>query len=143
MKKIIPLLIMALTCSTACINAGTPHKHPQTARLTQQERDKIWHEIHACVHFSENHLRKAHAAANRITDCEIREMIKNAIQGALFGFATSGNGYFALMTGASLVVEEIVRSRVKYADRVLKEIKIAQRFATKADRLQEKLWRDQ
>ena len=146
MKKIIPLLIASLACSSSCFavqKSQAKSSHVAQKRLTEQERNKIWTEIHACVYFSENHFRRANAIANRIAVIEVRLIIKDASSGAIAGLAATKTAYGAAVLSFVKSVEGIIERRANHVDRAIKEVQIAYRFAIKADKLQEKLWRDQ
>lgn len=118
----------------------TMHMHKM--HLSDQEREKIWQELNLCTMKMRRLLEKADYHASRITDINVREFTKGAIQGAICG--VSGKTMFSVVIGGCLGALAYIGGEAfdHFCD-AQDLVREAEFYAREADRLQERLWRDQ
>lgn len=143
MKKITHLLIalFILTSSFAqaafCESCDTRIK-----ALSQNERDRIWNEIHFCIQKMNRALDDADREASKITDVDIEQATRAAISGAIAGISTR-NVYGVVITSCLNTLGQIAGDSYYAFKRSKEFVRDAEYYAYKADDLQEKLWRDE
>ena len=118
----------------------TMHMHKM--HLSDQERQKIWQELNLCTMKMRRLLERADYEASQITDVNIREATKGAIQGAIFGIG--GKTVYSIVIGGCLsALAYIGGEAFSHFCRAKDLVREAEFYAREADRLQERLWRDQ
>lgn len=116
--------------------------HGYEMRLSQDERDRIYQEIHFAVKKMNYYLKKADSEASKIKDVSIRDATVGAIEGAIAGL--SGRTPYAVVIGGCLgALGHIAGNGYYHFSRSRDYLREAESFAYIADELQERLWRDE
>ena len=111
-----------------------------TRYLSSSDREQKIREIHACITFSRNHLEKAKKEIRKISNPNTQNMISSAIEGAICGLS-GGSCYSVAIAGALGCVGSYAHQMTDCYFKIRSELEIAHGFASKADRLQDELWR--
>lgn len=139
----IPYLLAATMLATPidCTPRGLLRGYHE-ARLSEAERDRIYQEIHLAVTRMYDCLDNADFYAGRISNIDVRNACKAAIQGAIAGLA--GRNAYSVVIGACLgSLANIGGSAYEYFLISRDCVRDAEYYAWEADRLQERLWRDE
>ena len=116
--------------------------HQSEMKLSDSERDKIFRQIQFAIQKMNTCMNKADSEASKITDLDIRSTTKAAIQGCICGLG--GRSPYAVVVGGCLgALSHIGGEAYDHFCRCRDYIKDAEYYAYEADRLQEKLWRDE
>jgi len=139
--KALPIIVTAITVTTGAMAAPVELPHIECG-LSQQQRDKIWNEIHFCVQRMHNNMDKAEREARQITDIDVEGATKAAIVGAVGGLST-GNPYGVVITSCLNTLGTIAGDSYWHFRESKKYVREAEYYAYRADELQERLWRDE
>lgn len=110
--------------------------------LSEEERDRIWNEIHFAVCRMYGCLDQADREASEITDVNIEAATKAAIAGAIGGMSTR-NVYGVFVTSCLNTLGCIAGDAYWHFRESKRCVEEAEYYAYRADQLQERLWRDE
>ena len=110
--------------------------------LTDQERNRMWNEIHFCIKKMNGCLDNADREAAKITKVDIEQATRAAIAGAVTGIATK-SAYGVVISTCLNTFGTIAGDSYAAFKRSRSYVKDAQYYAERADELQEALWRDE
>lgn len=107
--------------------------------FSQQERDRIWMELHFCIKKMRIYLERADREAAKILDIDTENAVRAAISGAIGGLATKSAYGMAISTCLSTLgsIAGDAYGHVRLCRIYVSEAKY---FAFRADELQEQLW---
>jgi ribonuclease HII len=110
--------------------------------LTQEQRNKLYNEIHFCIKKMNACLDKADAEAAKIKDVDIESATRAAIAGAITGLSTR-SGYGVVISTCLNTLGAIAGDSYSHFKASKGHVRDAQYYAERADELQERLWRDE
>ena len=110
--------------------------------LTEEERDKIWREIHFTVQKMKFSLIQAEYFAKKIHEFDQKEAAVAAIQGAILGLS-GGSPYSVIISSCLNTLAQIAGKKYCCYKKAKDYVLEAEFFAYHADELEERLWRDE
>jgi len=111
-------------------------------RLTDSERDLIYRQAQFAIKKMNLCIERAEREADKIYDWEVRDITRSAIQGAVC--ASPGRNGYAMAIGACINVLSYVSGELcDYFYNARDYMYDAKFYAYEADRLEERLWRDE
>jgi len=116
--------------------------HSDDLFLTDSERDRIYRECQFAVQKMCRAMENADYEASQITNINVRNATVGAIEGAIFGLQ-SCNVYKMVISSCLGAIARISGDSYTHFSRSRDYVKEAERYAGHADRLQERLWRDE
>jgi len=110
--------------------------------LTNEERDRIWMEMHFCIKKMHYCLENAEREASYITNIDIEQATRAAITGAITGLTT--RNIYGVAISVCLNTLGTIAGDFYIGFRNARDyVRSAEYFARRADELQERLWMDE
>lgn len=121
---------------------GSAQVHEYTKEISDTDRDIIWRQMHVAVNRMNGYIQKADQEASSITEVNIRQTTKSIIKGCIC--CLGGRAQYSVVIGRCLgALSHVGGEAYDHFVRSRDYIKEAEFYAYEADRLNERLWRDE
>lgn len=132
---------LCAACPQEAVYDASIAMHSENLHLSEQERERIWREIHFAIKKMNVYMDKAYNESERINDINIRSATKSVVQGCICGL-TSCNCYGIVIAGCLGGLSDIAGNYIDSFMRVQDYVQEAATYARIADDLQDRLWYD-